>query len=80
MPYNPLYFRIKNAEGYEYLPGIGAPDTSLQAGSLAQGKSVRNIVIFEIPEKSIRVLLLYQPSLLFEDYPAIRFMLELQSG
>jgi hypothetical protein len=77
MPYNPLYFRVKDQYGFEYLPVVGSPSTSLQAGSLARGQSVRNVVIFEVPETAGELVVTYQPTVLVEEYLPIRVVIEL---
>jgi hypothetical protein len=71
-PYNSLYFRVKDADGFEYLPILGSPDTSLQAGSLGRGQMVRNIIIFEVPETDQVLLLTYLPTVIAEEYAPIR--------
>jgi hypothetical protein len=40
-PYNPLYFKVKDSDGFEYLSAITAPDPSLKSGTLAKGDKVR---------------------------------------
>jgi hypothetical protein len=77
MPFNPLYFRVKDRDGYEYLPVIGSPETSLQAGSLARGRTVRNIIIFEVPENDLRLLVTYQPTVLFDQYQSFQLVVDL---
>lgn len=77
MPYNPLYFRVKDRYGFEYLPMVGAPETSLQAGSLGRGQSVRNVVIFEVPETAQKLVVTYQPTVLMEEYLPIRVVIVL---
>ena len=71
-PFNPLYFRIKDAHGFEYISILGAPEESLQPGSLAEGQSVQGIVFFELPENLDAALVTYQPGALFEEYPQLR--------
>lgn len=76
-PFNPFYFRVKDSQGYEYLPILGSPSASLQAGSLGRGQMVRNSVIFELPETEQVLVLTYQPTVLVEDYQPIRMLIEL---
>lgn len=76
-PYNPYYFRLKDQRGYEYLPVLGAPDTSLQAGSLGRGQSVRSVVIFEMPETELVLVASYQPTVLVDDYQPVRMVIQL---
>jgi len=72
MPYNPLYFRVKDPAGYEYLPTAGSPETSLQAGTLYPGQSVTGQLIFEVPLSASRLVLSFLPTVLWEDYEEIR--------
>jgi hypothetical protein len=74
-PYNPLYFRVKDVDGYEYLPVVGSPETSLQAGSLGRGQMVRNTIIFEIPETARTLIISYLPTVLADEYAPIRSIL-----
>ncbi|MBE0697922.1 MAG: DUF4352 domain-containing protein, partial [Anaerolineaceae bacterium] len=78
VPYNPLYFRVKDVDGFEYLPVVGSPETSLQAGSLARGQMVHNIVIFEVPTTDYKLVVSYLPTVLTEEYAPIRSILDLQ--
>jgi len=78
LPYNPLYFRVKDQAGYEYPPTAGAPESSLQAGSLRQGQEVSGQLIFETPLDAGDLVLSYQPTSLFQDYEEIRVLIQAQ--
>lgn len=78
-PYNPLYFRVKDAQGFEYVSILGAPEESLQPGSLGEGQSVQGIVFFELPEELDAALVTYQPGVLFEEYPQLRVAIDIPS-
>jgi len=77
MPYNPLYFRVKDQQGYEYLAVVGSPETSLQAGTLGRGRMVRNVVVFEVPEAELILVVSYQPTVLVEEYELMRVVVNL---
>lgn len=76
LPYNPLYFRVKDAAGYEYLPTAGTPETSLQAGTLYPGQSVTGQLIFQVPLSADRLALSFLPTVLSEEYEEIRIAIE----
>jgi hypothetical protein len=46
--YNPTYFKIKDADGFEYNGSGGGSDTPLHSGELPQGEKVRGTVTFKI--------------------------------
>lgn len=76
LPYNPLYFRVKDAAGYEYLPTAGSPETSLQAGTLYPGQSVTGQLIFQVPLSAGRLVLSFLPTVLWEEFEEIRIEIE----
>lgn len=49
-PYNPMYFMVKDDQGYEYNTAMSAPEPSLKSGDLARGESARGWVAFEVPK------------------------------
>jgi len=74
-PYNPLYFKVKDSEGYEYIPGLVADDRPLTAGELPPGDRARGTVTFEIAGTSRGLTLSYQPLVIFGGYRTIRIAL-----
>lgn len=73
-PYNPGYFMVKDADGYEF-PSVALPSKDLlQAGGLQRGQKVSGRVVFEIPQNDTRVMVKYQPLVLTEEYQEIRIM------
>jgi hypothetical protein len=78
LPYNPLYFRVKDQAGYEYLPTAGPPESSLQAGTLYPNQAVTGELIFEVPLADDRLVLSYLPTVLSEDYEEIRIELAVE--
>lgn len=75
-PFNPDYFSVKDANGYEY-PAVVIPlETMLQGGSLGQGQKVSGQVVFEVPESTARLVVEYQPQVLVDEYPVIQFLVE----
>jgi hypothetical protein len=49
-PYNPMYFKLKDDQGYEYYATSSAPEPSLKSGELAKGESARGWIAVEIPK------------------------------
>jgi hypothetical protein len=60
--YNPFFFSVKDADGFEYNFSAFAPEPQLQSGNdLAAGDKVAGWVAFELPTTLKQVTLLYQP-------------------
>ncbi len=74
-PYTPLYFQVKDADGFEYNASLVAPAPSLRSGKLAKGERVRGNVAFETPQNVAGLVLSFQPLVLFGDYQPIRVAL-----
>lgn len=66
-PYNPLYFKVKDAEGFEYTSTLIAPDPTLKSGELAAGEKARGNVAFEVPVAAKDLVLTYKPLVLWGD-------------
>lgn len=48
--YNPLFFKVKDSEGFEYEADLFAPEPKLQSmGKLPRGEKVRGNVALEVP-------------------------------
>lgn len=74
-PYNPLYFSVKDSEGFEYNTAIAAPDPSLQSGKLSKGDKVRGFVAFEVRSTASGFIVTYKPLVIFGGYEPIRISL-----
>jgi hypothetical protein len=60
--YNPFFFSVKDADGFEYNVNAFGPDPQLQSGNdLAAGDKVAGWVAFELPTTLKLVTLVYQP-------------------
>ena len=75
IPYNPLYFKVKDADGFEYNAGISIADQSLKSGKLTKGDKARGIVMFEVKEGATGLVMTYKPIVLFSGDEAIRIKL-----
>lgn len=71
-PFNGDYFRLKDANGYEYSAIVLPVEEIIQAGSLRQGQQVRGHVLFEVPAGSGMLVLNYLPQVLDSSYSEIR--------
>jgi len=76
MPYNPMYFKVKDSESYEYDISFGSLDPSLQSGELTKGERVRGHVAFEVPEKATGLVVSYEPIVLFGGYEPVKVNLD----
>ena len=74
-PYNPLYFTVKDGDGFEYNAALVAGDSSLKSGELAQGEKARGVVAFEVKQDAKGIVLSYKP-LVFGADEAIRVALK----
>lgn len=75
-PYNPLYFKVKDADGFEYNVTISTADNTLKSGKLAAGEKVRGVVAFEVPESAAGMVLSYEPIVLLGGYEPIKIALD----
>lgn len=75
-PYNPLYFKVKDADGFEHNVTISAADNTLKSGKLAAGEKVRGVVAFEVPEQAAGLVLSYEPIVLLGGYEPIKIALD----
>lgn len=74
-PYNPLYFKVKDASGYEYTAAIPAMSDALKSGELSKGERVRGAVAFEIPMTARELVLSYEP-MVVGDFKPIKVALD----
>jgi hypothetical protein len=71
-PYNPLYFSVKDADGFQHNSTLVAPDPSLKSGELPLGDRVRGNIAFEIPAGATGLVLTYEPLVILGGYEPIR--------
>jgi uncharacterized protein DUF4352 len=65
--YNPFYFKVRDAEGFEFTFSAFGKEPMLQSGNeLQPGKKVRGWVTFEIPIASTGLVLIYAPGIFTE--------------
>ncbi len=76
MPYNPLYFSIKDPNDFEYNISFVSPDPSLKSGTLPMGGKVRGNVAFEVSSSAKGFILTYKPLVVLGGYEPIRINLE----
>lgn len=75
VPYNPLYFEIKDSEGFEYPATIFTGDNGLGSGDLAASDKARGVIAVDVKEDAKGLVLAYQPITIGADDP-IRVALE----
>jgi hypothetical protein len=75
-PYNPLYFSLKDADGFQYNSSLLAPDPSLKSGDLPQGDRVRGNIAFEIPVGAAGLVLTYEPLVILGGYQPLRVSIQ----
>lgn len=75
-PYNPIYFKVKDADGFEHNVMISMADNTLKSGKLAAGEKVRGVVAFEVPEQAAGLVLSYEPIVMLGGYEPIRIALD----
>jgi hypothetical protein len=71
-PYNPMYFKLKDNDGFEYTPAGLAPEPSLKSGELKKGDKARGQVAFEVKAAGLGFVVSYEPLVLFGGYEPIR--------
>lgn len=74
-PYNPLYFIVKDSDGFEYNTAIAAPDPSLKSGDLAAGDRARGNVAFEVKEGATGLVMSYEPLVILGGFGELLFNL-----
>lgn len=75
-PYNPLYFKVKDGDGFEYNPEIVGGDQALKSGELPKGDKARGNVAFEVKKDAKGLVLSYKPIVLFSGDEVIRVALD----
>jgi hypothetical protein len=61
VPYNPLYFKAKDSEGFEVNAELVGGDQSLKSGELTKGDKARGTVAFEVKKDAKGLVLEYKP-------------------
>ena len=74
-PYNPLYFTVKDGDGFEYNAALTAGEGALKSGELVRGDKARGVVAFEVKQTAKTLILSYKP-LVFGAGDAIRIALK----
>ncbi len=74
-PYNPLYFSVKDSDGFEANTSFASPNPSLQSGDLPKGDKVRGYVAFEVRSSASGFVATYEPLVIFGGYEPIRINL-----
>lgn len=65
-PYNPLYFKVKDSEGFEANASLGV-NSALASGELAKGEKARGMVAFEVKQAAKGLVLEYRPLVIGSD-------------
>lgn len=76
MPYNPLYFSLKDSNNFEYNVSLVSPNPSLKSGTLPAGSKVRGNIAFDVSPSANGFVLTYKPLVLLAGYEPIRISLE----
>lgn len=74
-PYNPLYFAVKDSQGFEYTTAFSAPEPTLKSGEAAKGELARGFVAFEVQEGATGLVVSYEPLVILGGYETIRIAL-----
>lgn len=59
--YNPFYFKMIDAEKFEYEKGIVSDDNRLTSGELSEGGKTKGTVVFEVPNDAKGLVLIHEP-------------------
>lgn len=74
-PYNPFYFKVKDADGFEYTIAFSTAENTLKSGELPQGDKARGTVAFSVNEAATGLVLSYEPLVLLGGYEPIKIAL-----
>jgi hypothetical protein len=74
-PYNPLYFKVKDSEGFEENSSLMTGDGALKSGELAKGEKARGNVAFQVKAEAAGLVMEYKPLVVGNVVP-IRVALE----
>jgi hypothetical protein len=74
-PYNPLYFSLKDSDGFEYNTTIYTGSRGLSSGDIAKDEFVNGIIAFEVPKKARGLTLNYQPLVIAGGYDKLSIKL-----
>lgn len=68
-PYNPFYFNVKDADGFEYATALYTGERALRSGELRSGEKARGFVAFEIKADAQGLILVYEPIIIGNTEP-----------
>jgi hypothetical protein len=76
--YNPLYLKVKDADGFEDNGSLvrDGDDQSVKSGDLARGERVRGTAALEVPAGARGLVTPYRPIVILDGYQPIRVALE----
>ncbi|MBX6770851.1 MAG: DUF4352 domain-containing protein [Chloroflexi bacterium] len=74
--YNPLYFHIKDSDGYEYNVTSSLDPKALKTGRIARGEKARGTVALAVPKNAHGLVLEYRPLDISLDAPIARIALD----
>jgi hypothetical protein len=74
-PYNPLYFSLKDSDGFEYNTTIYTGSRGLSAGDIARDEFVNGVIAFEVPKKATGLTLSYEPLVIAGGYSKLNIKL-----
>lgn len=74
-PYNPFYFKVKDADGFEYNISINTGEQALKSGELTKGDKARGTVAFEVKKDAKGLVLEYKP-IVFGNVDSIKVALD----
>lgn len=60
-PYNPLYFSVKDSEGFEENSSLMTGNGALKSGDLAKGDKARGNVAFQVKAEAAGLVMEYKP-------------------
>lgn len=72
--YNPFYFKVKDADGFEYNAST-SPENSLSSGKLTKGDKARGFLAFEVKIAAKDIVMSYEPLRMSGGPPPIKFSL-----
>jgi hypothetical protein len=77
-PYNPLYFKVRDAQGFEQTVALFAPEgdiPALKSGTLEPGEKVRGAIIFEVKPGTRGLIMSYEPLVILGGYVPVKVAL-----
>lgn len=74
--YNPMYFGLKDGDGFEYRAEVFGTEKGLSSGELSAGERARGIVAFEIDATAEKFTLSFDPIVIGGGYEVIKIPLQ----